>query len=477
MVFTSYTYVVFLAAVFLVHWSVPSHLRKPVLIVASYLFYASWKWQFTALLLAVSLFNYAYGRLLHTRGGKTSLVFIGAAVNLLPLLYYKYSGFLLANAAAVAGAFGLNLQASIGALILPLGISFFTFQGIAYLIDVAGGDEPLTNLSDFLLFKAFWPQLIAGPIVRLHEMRPQLETLHSLEYEAVAQGADRIIRGMFKKVVLADTLAPIVDVAFTPNAGPHFLDSIAGILGFALQIYFDFSAYSDIAIGSALLFGYRFPENFNWPYAARSPQEFWNRWHITLSRWIRDYVYTPLSFSTRRRPYLMPVWLLFAMAVCGLWHGAQWTFVLWGVWHGILLIAGQTALKPLFSIPKAAGFVRTQVQSALAWAVTFTCVSAGWLLFRAASFAQAVEMLRSIVTMRGGLRPGIMRINGVLIVFVFLAGLIATQAARPLLERFGGALPSLPRLRRVAVPLAYAAIIVLTIVMDSEARAFVYFQF
>ena len=300
-------------------------------------------------MLAVSLFNWAYGRFVLPKASSAKPLALGVLVNLAPLLYFKYTNFAIANAAAALDLLGFNVSAPVLAIVLPLGISFFTFQGIAYLIDVASGEEPFVRLEDFLLFKAFWPQLIAGPIIRPAEIREQIETPRPLDYDLFAEGATRILYGFFKKVVIADMLAPTVELVFAPSAAPAFVDVVTGILGFGLQIYFDFSAYSDIAIGTARLFGFVFPENFNWPYTARSPQDFWRRWHMTLSRWIQDYVFTPLNFATRGNPRLGGLWLVVAMAICGLWHGAQWTFVLWGVWHGVLLLSNQTFLKRFFS--------------------------------------------------------------------------------------------------------------------------------
>jgi alginate O-acetyltransferase complex protein AlgI len=475
MIFTSYTYVLFLFAVFVLHWLVPSAWRKPLLVIASYVFYASWLWQYSALLLAVSLFNWAYGGWVLPAAKSNKPLVAGILVNLVPLIYYKYSMFFIANAAAAANVVGADWNPGLRNIIIPLGISFFTFQGIAYLFDIATGEKPLRNVVDFLLFKALWPQLIAGPIIRIQEIRSQIEGQRTLDYANVAAGADRIVRGMFKKVVLADTLAPIVDTVFITQGQPHALDTLFGTLAFGLQIYFDFSAYSDIAIGSALLFGFRFPENFNWPYVASSPQEFWNRWHMTLSRWIRDYLYTPLSFAVRDRPTLAPLWLLVAMAICGLWHGAQWTFVIWGLWHGVLLVAGHTVLKRYFA-RAAEPSARTSFLGLSAWALTFTGVMVGWLIFRAPTLGQAWSMLHSVITLTGGVTPGILRVNNMLIVSCMFAGLILLQTMRPPAVRLVALQPA-ARWLRFGRPLAYSLLILLIIILDQEAKAFVYFQF
>jgi D-alanyl-lipoteichoic acid acyltransferase DltB (MBOAT superfamily) len=473
MIFTSYTYFLFLTAAFVGYWLLPSRLRNGALVALSYLFYCSWKWQYGFLLLAVSLFTFLYGHLLHRHQGNGHLLALGVAAEILPLLYFKYSGFLVSNAASVVGLWGLEWHPRLPDILLPLGISFFTFQGVAYLVDVAAGEVPFEHLTGFMLFKAFWPQLIAGPIIRPGEIRDQIQGARSIDYGDVAEGTRRIVQGCFKKVVLADTLAPIVDSVFLKGARPAAVDTIAATLGFGLQVYFDFSAYSDIAIGSARLFGFRFPENFSLPYGSRSPQEFWNRWHQSLSRWIRDYVFTPLTFSTRRSPGLALLWLVVAMAICGLWHGAQWTFVAWGIWHGILLVVSQTWLKPLF----APSGQRGRVLGGFAWATTFCLVMLGWLLFRAQTLSQAWDLVTTIVAMRGGLRPTVLRENAVLVIAAIGVALLLYQESVSLRAQ----LSSVVYRNHLPWPwvraLYYAGLIVAVVVFDKEAMAFVYFQF
>jgi alginate O-acetyltransferase complex protein AlgI len=479
MIFTSYTYLLFLAAVFLLHWSMPVAWRKPFLVFASYVFYCTWKWQFGFLLLGVSLFNWTYARWVLARVGTMRALLVGIVINLMPLIYFKYTNFFLANIAVMARLAKWQWQAPGWNIILPLGISFFTFQGIAYLFDVAAGEEPLEHLMDFLLFKALWPQLIAGPIVRLEQMRDQILNPRTLDYEDMAYGCQRILFGFFKKVALADNLAPSVEMVFFSGSAPNALDSLTAMIGFGMQIYFDFSGYSDIAIGTARLFGFRFPENFNWPYVSRSPREFWTRWHMTLSSWIRDYLFTPMSFASRRRPALMPIWLLIAMALCGLWHGAAWTFVLWGVWHGILLVANETPVKHVLFAPSEHDHPNASRLRAV-WGAfcTFVLVSVGWLLFRARSVGQAAGMLKSILIFRGHLRPSIMRENNVLFVATVFFGLMVAQFFTgqlvPLRKTVG---PAWYDRLRVLRPIAYAALIVIIIIADQESQAFVYFQF
>jgi alginate O-acetyltransferase complex protein AlgI len=475
MIFTSYTYLLFLAVVFVLHWLLPTAARKPFLVAASYFFYCSWKWQYGFLLLGVSLFNFAYARWVLARAGSMPALVLGIAVNLSALIYFKYMNFFLANAAAAARLFGVHWQAPILNIILPLGISFFTFQGVAYLFDVASGEEPLEHLLDFMLFKALWPQLIAGPIVRLHEMRDQILSPRTLDYSDVAEGCQRILFGFFKKVAIADNLAPSVEMVFFSGSPANAVDAISATLGFGMQIYFDFSAYTDIAVGTARLFGFRLPENFNWPYLSSSPREFWNRWHMTLSFWIRDYLFTPMMFASRRRPALAPLWLLIAMALCGLWHGAAWTFVAWGVWHGVLLALNATVLKNVFPpMDEALKAKVSMVRNLAGMVVTFVLVNVGWVLFRARSFAQALSLMHAIAIFRGRFRPSILRENDVLLVGVVFIGLMTAQLIHSLQwPRLMLPTWSVPVLR----PALYVLLILTIIIADRESQAFVYFQF
>jgi D-alanyl-lipoteichoic acid acyltransferase DltB (MBOAT superfamily) len=475
MIFTSYTYLLFLLAAFIIHWCLPVKARKPFIIIASYVFYCSWKWQYGFLLLGVSLFNWTYARWVLARAASMGTLLLGIAVNVGLLIYFKYTNFFLANIAAAARLAGSHWQPPVLNIILPLGISFFTFQGVAYLFDVASGEEPLEHLLDFMLFKSLWPQLIAGPIVRLSQMRDQILSPRTLDYSDVAEGCQRVLFGFFKKVALADNLAPAVEMVFFSTSPANALDALTATIGFGMQIYFDFSAYSDIAIGTASLLGFRLPENFNWPYLSASPREFWNRWHITLSTWIRDYLFTPMSFAARRRPAMMPLWLLIAMALCGLWHGAAWTFVLWGIWHGVLLAVNATALKGFFPPPDPALKSRVStLRNLVGMAVTYVLVNIGWILFRARSLRQALSLMHAIAVFRGRFRPSILRENDVLLVAFVFMGLMTAQF-----------LESVKWPRRIvpewSVPLfrpaIYAIMIVTIIIADREAQAFVYFQF
>ena len=393
-------------------------------------------------------------------------------MNVSVLVIFKYTKFIIQNVSFVNVRLGGD-SFSIPNILLPLGISFFTFQGVAYLVDIAAGERPFIKLTDYLLFKAFWPQLIAGPIIRPREIHDQIENERSWSNEYVEYGLKRILSGFFKKIVLADNLAPLVDAVFLKSASPGFIDVAAGVLGFGLQIYFDFSAYSDIAIGSGRLFGYKFPENFNWPYLASSPREFWNRWHMTLSRWIRDYLFTPLAVSFRGGKAYLLLAVMISMGICGLWHGAAWTFVIWGLWHGVLLIGGEM----LFPRKKQRRSILGSLIRVSGWVFTMAGISIGWLLFRAQSIG-AVQRIFKSVFMAPLLKPQLLRENqflllGAVFLFTFFVNLLKTLGWQAKMSSSQLWL----EVRPLAMPLVYAVAVATIIIADHGSKAFVYFQF
>jgi len=474
MIFTSYTYVVFLAVSFGLYWTVKPGWRKPLLILASFIFYCSWKWQYGFLLAGLAVFNWGFGRWVACRQERAHWLWPGVIVNVGTLVYFKYTRFLILNISALMLRLG-GESIQVPDILLPLGVSFFTFQGVAYLVDVATGEPPIRRFLDFLLYKSFWPQLIAGPIIRPGEIRDQIEQKRNWSSDNVAYGLKRILNGFLKKVVIADNIAPVVDLVFMSTAQPGSLDVLVGTVGFGLQIYFDFSAYSEIAIGTARLFGYVFPENFNWPYLAESPREFWSRWHMTLSRWIKDYVFTPLAMAFRAQRALIPIAALFAMTLCGLWHGAEWTFVIWGAWHGVFLVLGEVLLprsrvKPALSHGK-------HISSFVGWVFTMFAVFSGWLIFRVQSLSQLGTFIKALGS-GSLLKPQIVRENMVILVLLVFAGTallhlakIANLDSRIRLSGF------LSVIRPVTDTFLYAMAVSVIIVADRGSKAFVYFQF
>lgn len=464
MLFTTYSYFAFLLLAVTGHWLLRNNTQRNTwLIACSLAFYSVTQGAFVALLLGYVVFNWWAGRALATQLKRRAFLVFVLTCNLLPLLYYKYWP-ALASQLFREPASGVS-AGTVATFAVPLGISFFAFQASAYVIDVSRGGAPISSLVDFTVFKTLWAQLVAGPIVRASELREQLRGRYWRDVN-VAACCGRIVNGLTKKIVFSDMVAPIANGAFQA-VHPTFLDASFGTLAFGLQIYFDFSAYSDIAIGSAGLLGFTLPENFAWPYAARSPQEFWQRWHMTLSRWIRDYVFMPLTIHYRRNPVMARGAIVFAMAMCGVWHGAGWTFLLWGLWHGVLLALNASTLRAFFTTAGMAWWRR-----AASFIATFALVQAGWIFFRADSVGQAAEFITAILTMRGGLQRAAVRENGILIVgALWLILLLVPYNRSGIANWFNRASWLLARPPLRALQLA------LVITMHQNATSFVYFQF
>lgn len=360
------------------------------LLAASIFFYGWWNPGYLGLLTGSIVVNYAIGCALMKamRGTARSrlLLAIGIVFNLGLLGYYKYAGFLTGIAAQVAGT-----SWSLGEIVLPLAISFFTFQQVAFLIDAAAGRAPAGGLREYALFVLFFPQLIAGPIVHHGEMLTQFadERRLRLTWAGAASGLALFLIGLFKKVALADSLAPTADAVFDAAAGGASLiaaDAWIGTLAYTLQLYFDFSGYSDMAIGLGRLFGIELPQNFDSPYQATNIADFWRRWHMTLSRFLRDYLYIPLGGS-RCAPWRVHLNLLLTMLLGGIWHGAGWTFVLWGALHGLLLMGGR--IWSGLGDRLAWAWRESVAWHGVARCLTLLAVMAGWVLFRAESLSAA----------------------------------------------------------------------------------------
>ncbi len=407
MLFNSYVFIFVFLPLTLVGFRIlnlrqSSQLAIAWLVLASLFYYAWWSPVYLPLLLFSIVANFAIGmRLSSSReAGKKLVLALGVTMNLLLLGGFKYANFVADSVSAVAGHPVFDLPP----IVLPLAISFFTFQQVAYLVDARRGLTREYRFIDYCLFVTFFPQLIAGPIVHHKEMLPQFEQ-HKKRFGAHADlpiGFTIFAIGLFKKVVLADQVALYANPVFDGVAGgitPTTIDAWLGALAYTLQLYFDFSGYSDMAIGLGRMFGIRLPLNFNSPYKARNIIEFWRRWHITLSRFLRDYLYFPLG-GNRRGPKRRYVNLMLTMLLGGLWHGAGWTFVAWGGLHGAYL-AGNHLFHEMcrrVGIAPGAGGLPVRV---LATGLTFMCVVVGWVLFRADSFASASVILQSMAGMTG----------------------------------------------------------------------------
>jgi alginate O-acetyltransferase complex protein AlgI len=383
MLFNSYSFLfIFLPVVLTVfHVLGRATYRVVWLVSASFFFYAWWNPSYLGLILFSIAFNYTIGVLLERSQKKNVLIF-GVIINLCVLGYFKYTNFFVDNINSF-----FNVDINFEYIILPLAISFFTFQQIAYLVDVYLGKVKESNFLDFCLFVTFFPQLIAGPIVHHKEMLPQFSRNFSqkIKVQHFAIGLSIFIIGLVKKVVIADGISvyatPIFDAAEQGMVLTLF-ESWGGALAYSFQLYFDFSGYSDMAIGIARMFGVKLPLNFNSPYKATSIIDFWRRWHITLSRFLRDYVYIPLGGNRQgyRRRYLN---IFITMLLGGIWHGAGWTFALWGGLHGLLLVANQFYRKT---------FKRKMLNNFFSWLITFVLITILWVLFRAQSIDGAMAM-------------------------------------------------------------------------------------
>lgn len=409
MVFSSLTYLIFLPVVFCLYWLSSGRARKVVLLVASYVFYMSWLPSYGLLLFALTLANYLLGLALGAVKNKKWVLLLALAVNLGSLGYFKYANFFITSfVQALNGLGGVFGQAQLAGMhspvlniILPLGISFFVFEFIHYAVDVSKGAKPLRSFLDFSLFAAFFPSQISGPIKRYQDFNEKLNREKRLRAHDVVEGLSWITKGLFKKIALADNLAVVTAAGVNNIQSMGTLDAWALMFAFLLQVYFDFSGYTDMGIGSARLLGIKLPNNFDLPYiASKNLMEFWQRWHITLTEWLRDYVLVPMTgFRVSRLKFNAAT--ITTMTLCGLWHGAAWHFVAWGFVHGVLLVL----TREYQQIAKKRQFLRTLHNKA--WMVPIACLSTFIMvhftqsLFLAPSVGDALTIMHRMVFFSG----------------------------------------------------------------------------
>ncbi len=417
MLFNSYPFIfAFLPLTFFIYFYLNSkrltELSKGFLVFSSLFFYSWWNIAYLPLILCSMLFNYIIGVSLskkqeHKKVSKKTLLLIGISINLLSLGYFKYSDFFISNINAMT-----TLHVELLHLALPLAISFFTFQQIAYIVDSYRGETKEYDFLNYALFVTFFPQLIAGPIVHHKEMMPQFANIRNKtkNYKNIATGLFIFSIGLFKKVVIADTFAIWANAGFDHSNVLSFFEAWATSLSYTFELYFDFSGYTDMAIGAALLFNIKLPINFNSPYKAKDIQDFWRRWHITLSRFLKDYIYIPLG-GNRRGKFRTYYNLMITFILGGLWHGAGWTFVFWGSLHGVALV--------IHRLWKSFGFTMHRY---LAWFITFNFVNIAWVFFRAKEWSEAKKVLWGMV---GG--NGVMVSDKTLYKLSFLRDFIASN--------------------------------------------------
>ena len=394
MLFNSLTFLVFFAVVFAVHAATPTWTgRKRVLLAASYVFYAAWNPPYVAILAFSTVLDWWLARRIWRTEDprrRRALLVVSLVSNLGLLGFFKYGGFLLANFQLAAAALGVHYAPPHWDLVLPVGISFYTFASLSYTIDVYRREiRADCGLADYALFVSFFPHLVAGPIVRASLLLPQIAEPRRASADQIGWGLSLLVIGLFQKAVLADAvLAPVVDAVHAEPGAYGALDTWAAVLGFSGQIYYDFAGYSLAAIGLALCFGFEFPDNFRHPYAARGFSDFWRRWHISLSTWLRDYLYIPLG-GNRGGPWRASRSLMLTMLIGGLWHGASWMFVLWGGLHGLYL-ALERAWRRTHPESGSAG------RAVPLTLFTFLVVSLTWIPFRARSMPAVWDMVAGL---------------------------------------------------------------------------------
>jgi D-alanyl-lipoteichoic acid acyltransferase DltB (MBOAT superfamily) len=475
MLFPTTDFAIFFAVVFALHWALNPHRRawKWFMLAASYAFYAWWDWRLVLLLVLVSALAQLGALWVERQEDERRRRWrLGVAVValLLPLGWFKYYGFFALSLANAFDSIGLSAPVPLLQVLLPVGISFYTFMAISYVVDVSRLEITPAPWLDVFVYLAFFPHLVAGPIVRGEELLPQLRRARDPGSIDVSRAAYLIFGGLFKKIVVSSFLAAqIVDPVFGAPAAHSAIETLFAIYGYAIVIYTDFSAYSDIAIGVALLLGVEFPPNFDRPYSAISLRDFWHRWHMTLSRWLRDYLYIPLGGS-RRGEVRTAVNVMVTMLLGGLWHGAGWTFLVWGGLHGGGQVLGRYRARRRVARGLPAGPV-SSVEVLRAKVVTFHLVCLGWVFFRADSVASAFEVLGRLV--RGwGEGTGLVTP----MVVAAIAGMLVVQnLPRTPADRLQLAFSRAgPVLQGAALALVLFAI---TIVGPQGVSPFIYFQF
>lgn len=435
--------------------------RRWMLIAASAYFYGQWNWHYLLLIYFTVTVDYFLGHRIYRRLQPKAALVVSLGVNLGILAVFKYGNFLADTINAGLAAASAELQLGPVDLLLPVGISFYTFQSLSYTLDLYRRQlEPRRRYADYALFVSFFPQLVAGPIIRASEFFKELDARREVSRAAAQAGFTLIVMGLVKKVVFADNLALLVDPVFENPADVDRWTTLLAVYAFAFQIYFDFSGYTDIAIGVARLLGFNFPKNFDHPYVALSVREFWRRWHMTLSRWLRDYLYISLGGSRRGHARTL-VNLMLTMLLGGLWHGASWNFVVWGALHGIYLVV-ERVVSPAAS--------RFPFSVALRWVITFHLICFAWIFFRAVAFEDSYQLLTNLIVDPTPARFSTTPAYGWASILGFLL-LHRWSHNRQLVDRLAeaGTLPYV-----VTHGLALIAIVLLA---PLTAQPFVYFQF
>lgn len=479
MLFNSLDFAIFLPVVFLLYWFVTNSNLKAqnlLLVLASYFFYGWWDWRFLSLILFSTLVDYTVGIALSTQENQRKrklLLWTSILFNLGFLGFFKYYNFFLDNFISAFSFFGTEIQANSLNIILPVGISFYTFQTLSYTIDVYKRKlEPTKDIIAFSAFVSFFPQLVAGPIERATDLLPQFYKKRTFDYAKAADGVRQILWGLFKKMVIADNCAEYANQIFNNSADFNGSTLFLGALFFTFQIYGDFSGYSDIAIGTSRLFGFNLKQNFAFPYFARDIAEFWRRWHISLSTWFRDYLYIPLGGS-RGSTWMKVRNTFIIFIVSGFWHGANWTFIAWGALNAIYFLPlllrkkNRTHLGPIetkYHFPS--------LKNGGSMLFTFILTVLAWIFFRAEDMAHALSYISEIFSVSLFKRPEILPWEILILILVFMS-----------VEWFGRngqyALQALSTIKSSVVKIAFSFILIIVTIMymSNTEQEFIYFQF
>jgi alginate O-acetyltransferase complex protein AlgI len=489
MLFNSPTFILFFVCVFALYWRLRDRAwQNRLLLIASYIFYGAWSWKFLLLLLLTTVMDYACGLLIAqapSAARKRLIMLASVSVNLSVLAIFKYFGFFVAETAAFLEGIGFRASLPVLEIVLPVGISFYTFQSIGYVVDVYRGKvQAARNLLEYALYVAFFPQLVAGPIERATHLLPQIQQARIWNRQAFEFGLQLMAWGLFKKVVIADNLAPYVDVVYSDTGSYAGTALVTATVFFAFQIYCDFSGYTDIARGTARTLGFELIKNFDYPYISRTPVEFWRRWHISLSQWFQDYLYFPLAMHYLRKGGWASKYKahIVSMALIGFWHGANWTFIVFGLYWGIVIALYLYATESLADAPR--GRLReawTSCQSCrtvVPVLTMFAVACVGWVFFRADSLTSAWDVLSGVFSSEGlstVRRPDVM---GATVLYALIFGLLCFEwlyrQAPAFIERLQN--DSVPAL---ASRCALVIVVLFTYIaaQGGASQPFIYFQF
>jgi alginate O-acetyltransferase complex protein AlgI len=475
LLFCSLPFAAFFSCVFIVYWLLPwKRARVYLLLAASFAFYACWNEWLAILITFTTMLDYFLARAMEGSASdlrRKAMVILSLVVNLGLLCYFKYANFFLRSVEDACRAAGWSASMPLLQVILPFGISFYTFEAINYTIDVYRRKVPAErNLANFMLFILFFPHLIAGPIVRSRDFLPQTRRTKRWNWARMELGVQFFLMGMFKKLVIADRLGEyFVKPVFDDPSEFGTTATWLAVVAYALQIYGDFSGYTDMALGTAHLLGYKLAQNFNMPYFAANVSEFWRRWHISLSSWLRDYLFIPLGGS-RGSNWQTNRNLMITMALGGLWHGASWTFIVWGILHGLFLTVHRGFRDFCKTRPRLDYALQSPPGTVLCVLTTFLSVSVGWVFFGSKTFAGAATILHRMVVPHAG--------QGVLIAKSSLWATIAVLIICHFVAQRGWWTKLAPRLPAPALGFGYAVLLSLTFVLAPDSgKAFIYFQF